>query len=275
MTKRSEIELLTLLNGVHLSFSHLVFGAAQIHKYHSCHPVNRLLFILKEEENLESYIADRGAGTHFFMRKGYLYFMPAFRDLEVHQTREMNYLSCHFNFDVFYGAELFQEQPLREFPAEEMTEKVLECMQNMQMENGIEGACGLRSLLYGLIGRVVAELDTEVLAHLSRWRDYRELIAHILARISAETTVDELADFAGMRRDVFSRKFSADIGMPPKKFLMRILLRRASERLLTPGIRVKEVAQELKFLNEFYFSRFFKTHTGMSPRAFRELYCKR
>ena len=105
--------------------------------------------------------------------------------------------------------------------------------------------------------------------------EYRPLIDFIAANASASTTVEHLAEFMKMRPDVFSRKFSADIGVTPKKFLTRFLLRRASDLLLRPGCRVKEVAAELGFTSEFYFSRFFHKNTGIPPRQYREFYQNR
>jgi AraC family transcriptional activator of pobA len=43
----------------------------------------------------------------------------------------------------------------------------------------------------------------------------------------------------------------------------------AKRQLYLSGKSVKEVAFELGFADEFYFSRFFKKNTGVSPVTFR------
>lgn len=48
------------------------------------------------------------------------------------------------------------------------------------------------------------------------------------------------------------------------------LLKHAKWQLLHTLRPVKEVAWEVGFADEFYFSRLFKKATGMSPSAFRE-----
>ena len=101
---------------------------------------------------------------------------------------------------------------------------------------------------------------------------YRELLDYVNEYLSAELTVEELASFMNMGREIFSRKFRADFGLAPKEFLTRMLLRRASDLLLAPNIRVKEVAARLKFRNEFYFSRFFRKHTNIPPGEYRRFY---
>ena len=78
-----------------------------------------------------------------------------------------------------------------------------------------------------------------------------------------------LAARVGMRPDVFSRAFTRDVGVTPKRFLTTSLLRRASEMLLVPGTTARRVAAELGFSSESYLSRFFRKHSGMTPQAFR------
>ena len=86
------------------------------------------------------------------------------------------------------------------------------------------------------------------------------------------TTVEELAAVRGMTRETFSRKFSASLGMTPKQFLTRTLLNRACALLLRGNRLAREVALELGFTNEFYFSRFFRKQTGIPPHRFRKIY---
>ncbi|MBN2641298.1 MAG: AraC family transcriptional regulator, partial [Victivallales bacterium] len=52
-------------------------------------------------------------------------------------------------------------------------------------------------------------------------------------------------------------------------FITRSLVRKASLLLGGAVIPVKEVADRLHFNSEYYFSRFFKQQTGMSPREFQ------
>ena len=46
---------------------------------------------------------------------------------------------------------------------------------------------------------------------------------------------------------------------------------RAAAKLAQKGHSVKETAAELEFGNAFYFSRFFRRQTGISPREFQQL----
>lgn len=75
-----------------------------------------------------------------------------------------------------------------------------------------------------------------------------------------------------MPRETFTRRFTADTGITPKRFLDRQLLRRASELLRRPHTTAREVAAELEFSSEFVFSRFFRKQSGLSPGLYRRQY---
>lgn len=63
--------------------------------------------------------------------------------------------------------------------------------------------------------------------------------------------------------------FKKQMGMTPKQFLINSRLCRSKEMLLE-GRSVKEAAFTCGFDDEFYFSRLFKKHEGMSPREYTE-----
>lgn len=197
--------------------------------------------------------------------------MPCFREVEVHLTPELEFLSVHFTMDLFGGTDIFQKQPVTVYSEPEFAAKA---WSGLKEGRSLYAACELKGAVYRFCTRTLMQLGPEATGLLRR-PEYRPLIDFIAANASASTTVEQLAEFMEMRPDVFSRKFSADIGMTPKKFLTRFLLRRASDLLLRPGCRVKEVAAELGFSSEFYFSRFFHKNTGIPPRQYREFYQNR
>ena len=58
--------------------------------------------------------------------------------------------------------------------------------------------------------------------------------------------------------------------MTPKNFLSGVLIKQACRLLLQKRCTIKEVADQLGFNNEFYFSRFFKKFMHVSPGQYRE-----
>lgn len=73
----------------------------------------------------------------------------------------------------------------------------------------------------------------------------------------------------GFSYETFRKKFRRAIGFSPGQFQLDSRIDRAAALLHQGRRTVKEIADELKFCDEFYFSRCFKRRFGQSPREFR------
>jgi len=60
--------------------------------------------------------------------------------------------------------------------------------------------------------------------------------------------------------------------LTPKKFLMIIRLAKALKLLSYDHRKVRDVADELKFCDHFYFCKWFKKLTGLTPKKFQIKY---
>ena len=107
------------------------------------------------------------------------------------------------------------------------------------------------------------------LPSLSGLQRYSGLLEYLQTHLKTPLSVMEMAQLAGMGKELFVKKFRLDTGCSPKRFFHWLRIRVAEQQLLRSERSVKEVAEELGFCNEFYFSRFFKKYTGVSPTQFR------
>ncbi|SES46778.1 AraC family transcriptional regulator [Rhizobium sp. NFR03] len=82
-------------------------------------------------------------------------------------------------------------------------------------------------------------------------------------------TVDQLASLAGLSRAAFSRRFKADTGDTPLRYLTRCRMHVAAD-MLRRAATVRTVAENVGYLSEFAFSRAFSSYHGVSPRDFKE-----
>ena len=92
----------------------------------------------------------------------------------------------------------------------------------------------------------------------------------VMADASRDWKVPELARAAGTSRTGLQRMFKLHQHESIHEFLQRTRLDRARQLLCDERLAIKEVAARLGFSSEFYFSRFFRKRSGMSPRQFRE-----
>jgi AraC family transcriptional regulator, arabinose operon regulatory protein len=82
--------------------------------------------------------------------------------------------------------------------------------------------------------------------------------------------VVELAQLAGMSESHFSRQFKAAIGTSPIDWLRRERINQAKRRLIESDDPDKEIARQVGYADQFFFSKDFKRMTKLTPTQFRE-----
>jgi AraC-like DNA-binding protein len=230
-------------------------------------PVNRLLFVGGEGGAPGSWIRDPDTGERLPMRPGNLYFIPCNHLVEIVISPDLSFVSWQFNLDFYYGFDVFESHSHCEVLAEPGL--IAEVAALMEHAAALKTLYRLNEIIYHLCGLWSHSDQLDMQERLARTHKYEVVMDYIRKCGDATTTVEMLAELNDMRKDVFSRKFTRDLGLPPKKFISDILIRKASEQLLAPDTMVKDVAKRLNFSSEYYFSHFFKRHTGQSPRAYQ------
>lgn len=232
--------------------------------------VNRLILVLENPNGEKNYIED--AAERRIMHPGSFCLAPAFHDVIFQFDETIRFFSIHFNLELFPGIDLFSTQKrLFEGPA---TNALIRAEHAFSDTAAAEAAAAveLHTLTFEIISCCLEQMEESTLELVSKFAPYQEVIDYIASHCTALVSVEELAELMHMRRDVFTRKFTADTGIPPKRFFHRMLIDRATRLLRRPDITAREVALELKFSSEYYFSRFFKQHLGISPHRFQQQY---
>ncbi|CEN50343.1 Transcriptional regulator, AraC family [Capnocytophaga canis] len=85
-----------------------------------------------------------------------------------------------------------------------------------------------------------------------------------------ERSVAFYADKAHLSVDTFSKKIKQLFEKSPAKLIQERIVLEAKKQLHLTCKSIKEIAFEMNFEDEFYFSRFFKKAVGLSPKHFRE-----
>jgi len=80
----------------------------------------------------------------------------------------------------------------------------------------------------------------------------------------------DYADLLAMTPNSLSKKCQRYYGKPPSLMIQERLVLEAKKKLHLTRQSIKEIAYALNFSDEFYFSRFFKKFTKVSPQAFRD-----
>ena len=89
-------------------------------------------------------------------------------------------------------------------------------------------------------------------------------------KFAAIDTVDTIARQVGISPRHFKRRFKSATGDLPLKYLQRIRIDAAKEKLETTHETIEEITWAVGYQDVSSFSRLFKQHTEISPRAYRE-----
>jgi AraC-like DNA-binding protein len=100
-------------------------------------------------------------------------------------------------------------------------------------------------------------------------RDFAELREFIERHYAKALTVDVLAARCGLSAFHFIRAFRAAFGTTPHRYLRNRRLERAKELLVTTGLPVTEICDQIGFQSLGSFSSLFRRLTGETPAEYR------
>ncbi len=86
----------------------------------------------------------------------------------------------------------------------------------------------------------------------------------------SERSVSFYADRLHISPNALSKKIKAEFLKSPSQIIQERVILESKKLIHLTRKTVKEIAAELNFEDEHYFSRYFKKHTGVSPVKFRE-----
>jgi AraC family transcriptional regulator len=98
----------------------------------------------------------------------------------------------------------------------------------------------------------------------------RRAIDFINAHLADDLRLATMASVAGLSPYHFSHLFAAAMGVPPHRYLLKLRIARARQRLLFGREPILTIALDCGFKDASHFARVFARETGLSPRRFRQ-----
>ena len=92
---------------------------------------------------------------------------------------------------------------------------------------------------------------------------------YINSNIDKRIRMDELATMMGVTRAYLRNIFYEINGMSPQEFLSHVRIKKAAELLDETDMGINEIASSVGYSDSLAFSKFFKTHVGVSPKNYR------
>ncbi|PZD93616.1 AraC family transcriptional regulator [Paenibacillus sambharensis] len=99
---------------------------------------------------------------------------------------------------------------------------------------------------------------------MSLWEVKQYMDEHFQQNLS----IEHLAKLAGVSPKYFVDLFKKTFGLSALDYLTEVRISKAKRYLLHSGAKLRDIARQVGYQDEFYFSRKFKQSAGMSPTAF-------
>jgi AraC-like DNA-binding protein len=120
----------------------------------------------------------------------------------------------------------------------------------------------------GLLSTNMSELP-DARASARHTAAIKPILALLASHVAEAPSFGQLAAMAGMSRWHFSRTFHAVVGVPLRRYLSDLRLKRACELLETSTLSLTTIAQECGFYDLPHLDKAFRRRFGISPNAFR------
>lgn len=158
-------------------------------------------------------------------------------------------------------------------------ETMLTLCEQMTRENAARGFYSLEMirahllLLIGLVCRKYAAWITEQAGQQASRQGRRaamtRVVRHVRERLAEKLTLESAAAAACLSPNYLAHLIKKETGRTFVEIVTERRMERAQELLRNTSLRVSEVAREVGFTDEAYFSRRFRQTLGMTPIAFR------
>jgi AraC-like DNA-binding protein len=147
-----------------------------------------------------------------------------------------------------------------------------------------EDMARLNSGVASVLGKGMFSVD-ETLQHLANALEHRhksgsesqrvalKAMAYIHAFYTEPITRSDVAAHVGLSERHLTRCFHQEVGLTPITYLNRYRVKQAKALLDIGKKGIAEVAVEVGFSNNSYFTRVFRDEVGVSPRAYVQSQC--
>lgn len=115
------------------------------------------------------------------------------------------------------------------------------------------------------------QLFAEILEKKEEKIGYTEKALNIIhSEYMSDISIQIIADRIGLERTYFSNLFKKEIGISPKKYLLKYRMEQAADLIQNCGYTVSVTALSVGYNDVYTFSKMFKRYYGVSPLEFRK-----
>lgn len=223
-------------------------------------PFNRLYFITDGKGYLKR------DGITIELIPGHCYLIPSNSKYDYICEEKMDKFYIHFKASLVPGLEVFND--VTHCLSIPYDHTLINTLMNWVNENHIQSQMLCRAELLRTISQFIPlyNIDENLLDHTIK---YKDLFRYIDKNLSIKLHPNDICDAINVSYESLRRAIKSNTGKTLKQHIDGMIMQRAKEQLIITDKTIKEIAYELGFKDEFYFSKYFKKHEGHSPTKYK------
>ncbi len=226
-----------------------------------CSPYSRLYYIDEGSGFLRYH------GTEISLSPGHVYLIPA--GLLFHYGCEKRVCQLYFHINIFTpnGFDLLRqanECAYLPIPLEKI-QKIKAYFAGSELSDALM----LKQEIYRSAALLIQKLGLEKPGDFSYSPEILASVAYIRQNLSIQLNAAALARRLFISESTFSKRFKAEVGMTPGKYIDELIFFRAEYLLTKTNKTIREISEELGFCDQFYFSRRFTRRYEETPLSYR------
>ncbi len=231
------------------------------HAKQVCSPYSRLYLIHEGGGKLTH------EGRSIPLEPRHIYLIPAGLTFDYACLTHMQQLYFHLHIYTADGYDLLYQ--LKHIYTLQVSDnhysELRRCYKGHLLRDAFELHQHLNSLMTRFLGK--ARISEQVIETASPF--LRQVYALVQQALNIKTTQKTLADKMSISVSALSRRFKVETGMSLGQYMDELLFQKAQQMLLFSDNSLAQIAEDLGFCDQFYFSRYFKQRQSEAPSLYR------
>lgn len=139
-----------------------------------------------------------------------------------------------------------------------------------QQSNSFLPKLHFQNLLSNIVLRILTDHPTPEILPSSTLLRIEPAIQYINTHYKQSIKLEDLAQICCMSPNYFHKRFKEALNVTPANYQTVLKMNAALQMLASAEIPIKNIASELGFVDNAHFTKTFKTHYGISPKAYRD-----
>ena len=234
-----------------------------------CSPFSRLYYVISGKGFLRIHSEKEAAEELHELKPGYVYLIPNGCSYDYFCDDKLEKVYMHINvllqnrLELFSGCKTYYKLPIE---AED-----LEKMKQWMLGRSPEDFFGLQGEVYHAVAAFIKEAGVEEKIN-KQYSDMVTRLFAILPGMKISVSIQEIAALLNSSESTLSKHFKKETGMSIGHYRELLIMDRARQLLAMGELSVGEIAEQLGFGDQFYFSKYFKQRQGMTPSAYKVNY---